>query len=149
MGGFGPGVDKQVNELKPDDILDEILDENYVLSSRVRTGRSIRGFRLPPSIHEDERNKLKKLSSKLLKNLMEILKDSIRVSMISQMMNMKAILKSILCLRNQSHHSSLRVEWQDTGQVEEECMLMTLTLSLSGLMKKIILELFQCRRVEI
>ena len=61
MGGFRPGIDKQTNELKPDTIPDEILDENYVLSSRVRTGRSIRGFRLPPAIHKDERNKLEKV----------------------------------------------------------------------------------------
>jgi len=32
-----------------------------VLSSRVRTGRSIKGFRLPPAIHEDERNNLENI----------------------------------------------------------------------------------------
>ena len=58
MGGFRPGVHKHESLLDPSQIPDEILDEKYVLSSRVRTGRSIVGFRLPPAIHEDERRKL-------------------------------------------------------------------------------------------
>lgn len=58
MGGFRPGVDKHESLLDPSKISDEILDEKYVLSSRIRTGRSIVGFRLPPAIHKDEREKL-------------------------------------------------------------------------------------------
>jgi len=38
------------------------LDSNYVLSSRVRTGRSIRGFCLPPHCSRGERRAVEKLS---------------------------------------------------------------------------------------
>lgn len=38
------------------------LDANYVLSSRVRTGRSIRGFCLPPHCSRGERRAIEKLS---------------------------------------------------------------------------------------
>merc|ERR1719463_879494 len=40
--------DKNVTCLDPSKIVGENFDMNYVLSSRVRTGRSIRGFCLPP-----------------------------------------------------------------------------------------------------
>lgn len=39
----------------------ENLDENYVLSSRVRTGRSIRGFSLPPHCTRAERRAVEKI----------------------------------------------------------------------------------------
>lgn len=38
------------------------LDSNYVLSSRVRTGRSVRGFCLPPHCSRGERRAVEKLS---------------------------------------------------------------------------------------
>lgn len=38
------------------------LDPNYVLSSRVRTGRSIKGFTLPPHNSRGERRTVEKLS---------------------------------------------------------------------------------------
>lgn len=38
------------------------LDPNYVLSSRVRTGRSIRGFCLPPHCSRGERRAIENLS---------------------------------------------------------------------------------------
>ena len=37
------------------------LDPNYVLSSRVRTGRSIRGFSLPPHCSRAERRAVEKI----------------------------------------------------------------------------------------
>ena len=37
------------------------FDERYVLSSRVRTGRSIRGFSLPPSCTRAERREVEKV----------------------------------------------------------------------------------------
>ena len=37
------------------------LDPNYVLSCRVRTGRSIRGFALPPSCNRAERREVEKI----------------------------------------------------------------------------------------
>ena len=38
------------------------LDPNYVLSSRVRTGRSIKGYTLPPHNSRGERRAIEKLS---------------------------------------------------------------------------------------
>jgi creatine kinase len=47
---------------------------NYVLTSRIRTGRSVRGIRLPPCISFEERRKLEGLVTKALMNLDEELK---------------------------------------------------------------------------
>jgi len=45
--------------LDGDNLLDHsIIDDSYVISTRVRTGRSIRGFPLPPSIGFDQRKEL-------------------------------------------------------------------------------------------
>jgi len=41
----------------------------YVLTTRVRTGRSVRGFRLPPSISFEERRRLEELCVKALLNM--------------------------------------------------------------------------------
>lgn len=40
----------------------EDLDPKYVLSSRVRTGRSIKGYSLPPHCSRGERRAIEKLS---------------------------------------------------------------------------------------
>lgn len=45
------------------------LDPNYVLSSRVRTGRSIKGYTLPPHCSRGERRAIEKLSIKALSSL--------------------------------------------------------------------------------
>ncbi|MEQ2232218.1 hypothetical protein ILYODFUR_008896, partial [Ilyodon furcidens] len=45
------------------------LDPNYVLSSRVRTGRSIKGFTLPPHNSRGERRGIEKLSIEALSSL--------------------------------------------------------------------------------
>lgn len=39
-----------------------MFDENYVLSSRVRTGRSIRGLSLPPGCTRAERREVEKVN---------------------------------------------------------------------------------------
>merc|ERR1719261_1254465 len=45
------------------------IDEKYVISTRVRTGRSIRGFPLPPSISADQRKELEEIVVKALLTL--------------------------------------------------------------------------------
>nr|XP_026693351.1 creatine kinase, flagellar-like isoform X2 [Ciona intestinalis] len=50
------------------------FDENFVLSSRVRTGRSIRGLALPPWCTRAERRKVEKLSVEALSKLANELK---------------------------------------------------------------------------
>eukprot|EP00928_Gymnodinium_smaydae_P082346 TRINITY_DN656_c0_g1_i3.p1 TRINITY_DN656_c0_g1~~TRINITY_DN656_c0_g1_i3.p1 ORF type:complete len:447 (-),score=115.33 TRINITY_DN656_c0_g1_i3:174-1514(-) len=46
-----------------------VIDEKYVISTRVRTGRSIRGFPLPPSISADQRKELEGIVVKALLGL--------------------------------------------------------------------------------
>ncbi|XP_054751778.2 creatine kinase U-type, mitochondrial-like [Lytechinus pictus] len=63
--GYGP------NNIHPTDLNQNhlravTLDPNYVLSSRVRTGRSIRGFRLPPACSRAERRKIEEIVTQAL-----------------------------------------------------------------------------------
>lgn len=58
-GGYKK-TDKHKTDLDCTKIKGGKLDENYVLSSRVRTGRSIRGFSLPPHCSRAERRGVEK-----------------------------------------------------------------------------------------
>lgn len=46
-----------------------MLDDKYVLSSRVRTGRSIRGFSLPPHCSRGERREVERIVNDALEGL--------------------------------------------------------------------------------
>merc|ERR1711862_1076515 len=46
-----------------------VIDDNYVISTRVRTGRSISGFPLPPSIGHDQRVELESIFTGALSHL--------------------------------------------------------------------------------
>ncbi|XP_019714330.1 creatine kinase, testis isozyme-like [Hippocampus comes] len=60
-GGYKPG-DMHKTDLNPEHLRGgQDLDSRYVLSCRVRTGRSIRGFCLPPLCTRGERRALEKL----------------------------------------------------------------------------------------
>ena len=48
-------------DLNPTHLKGGVLDPNYVLSSRVRTGRSIRGYSLPPQCTREERRCVEKI----------------------------------------------------------------------------------------
>ncbi|XP_040189156.1 creatine kinase B-type [Rana temporaria] len=68
-GGYKPG-DKHKTDLKSENLKGgDDLDPNYVISSRVRTGRSIRGFCLPPHCSRGERRAIEKLSIEALDSL--------------------------------------------------------------------------------
>jgi creatine kinase len=67
-GGYKPG-DKHKTDLDFSKIRDANFDEKYVLSSRVRTGRSIRGIALPPHCTRAERRKVESVSVKALDGL--------------------------------------------------------------------------------
>uniref|UniRef100_A0A8C6VDR9 creatine kinase n=1 Tax=Naja naja TaxID=35670 RepID=A0A8C6VDR9_NAJNA len=68
-GGYKP-TDQHKTDLNPDNLKGgDDLDPNYVLSSRVRTGRSIRGFCLPPHCSRGERRAIEKLSVEALASL--------------------------------------------------------------------------------
>ncbi|XP_016368142.1 creatine kinase B-type-like [Sinocyclocheilus rhinocerous] len=65
-GGYKP-TDKHKTDLNPNNLKGgDDLDANYVLSSRVRTGRSIRGLGLPPHCSRGERRAVEKLSVEAL-----------------------------------------------------------------------------------
>ena len=57
---------KHVTDLNPAHLIGGDLDSNYVLSSRVRTGRCIRGYRLPPMNSRAERRDVEKIVSEIL-----------------------------------------------------------------------------------
>nr|XP_061799452.1 creatine kinase, testis isozyme-like isoform X2 [Nerophis lumbriciformis]XP_061799453.1 creatine kinase, testis isozyme-like isoform X2 [Nerophis lumbriciformis] len=68
-GGYKP-TDTHKTDLNPENLAGgDDLDPNYVMSSRVRTGRSIRGFCLPPHCTRGERRALEKLSIDALGSL--------------------------------------------------------------------------------
>lgn len=60
---------KHVTNLNPDELKGGELDPKYVFSSRVRTGRSIRGFRLPPVCSRGERRAVEEIAKKALAKL--------------------------------------------------------------------------------
>eukprot|EP00755_Sulcionema_specki_P003666 Sspe_Gene.28193::Locus_12626_Transcript_1_1_Confidence_1.000_Length_1632::g.28193::m.28193/K00933/E2.7.3.2; creatine kinase len=64
---------KQPTNMNFEDIVDTDIDpyNKYVLTARVRTGRSIRGFNLPPTISFKDRRKLEKAVVDGLKNLQD------------------------------------------------------------------------------
>lgn len=63
-------TDEHKTNLNPNDLKGgDKLDEKYVLSSRVRTGRSIRGLSLPPHCSRAERRKVEEVSLKALDKL--------------------------------------------------------------------------------
>merc|ERR1712178_533348 len=66
-GGYGPDA-KQPTNLKIDELSNTDIDPGLtqVLTTRVRGGRSVRGFMLPPTISFEERRKLEALSVKAL-----------------------------------------------------------------------------------
>ncbi|XP_072313184.1 creatine kinase B-type isoform X1 [Eucyclogobius newberryi] len=68
-GGYKPS-DTHKTDLNPDNLKGgDDLDPAYVLSSRVRTGRSVRGFTLPPHCSRGERRAIEGLSIEALDSL--------------------------------------------------------------------------------
>ncbi|NXB94519.1 KCRU kinase, partial [Vidua macroura] len=59
--GYNPRTMKHVTDLDATKIKFGQFDERYVLSSRVRTGRSIRGLSLPPACTRAERREVEKV----------------------------------------------------------------------------------------
>jgi len=67
-GGYKKDQMHKTN-MNPEDLKGGDLDPKYVLSSRVRTGRSIRGFRLPPSCSRGERRAIEGIAKTALAKL--------------------------------------------------------------------------------
>merc|ERR1719181_2659277 len=66
-GGYAPTA-KHPTDLDVTKLSKTAIDPTgkYVISTRVRTGRSIRGLRLPPCIGKDERREVERVMSKAL-----------------------------------------------------------------------------------
>jgi creatine kinase len=67
-GGYGPDQ-KHPTDLNPTKLSGGQFDPKYVLSSRVRTGRSIRGLTLPPICSRAERREVERVVVEALNNL--------------------------------------------------------------------------------
>ncbi|XP_039256998.1 creatine kinase U-type, mitochondrial-like [Styela clava] len=67
--GYDPETQTHPINLDPSQIRGGKLDENYVLSSRVRTGRAIRGIPHPPSCSRAERRELERVIVDALQGL--------------------------------------------------------------------------------
>merc|ERR1719199_2484608 len=69
-GGYAPDA-KQPTNMDLTQLSDTDIDPagKYVLTTRVRTGRSIKGFKLPPTISFDDRRRLETLAVKGLLNM--------------------------------------------------------------------------------
>jgi len=67
-GGYGPDA-KHPSDMNPEGIKDPtVIDANYVISTRIRSGRSIKGVPLPPSCNKEERRKIENVVTKALTN---------------------------------------------------------------------------------
>ena len=67
-GGYKK-TDRHRTDLNPENLIGGLLDEKYVLSSRVRTGRSIKNLSLPPQCTRAERRKVEALVTEALDSL--------------------------------------------------------------------------------
>uniref|UniRef100_A0A6I8RLK6 Creatine kinase U-type, mitochondrial n=1 Tax=Xenopus tropicalis TaxID=8364 RepID=A0A6I8RLK6_XENTR len=67
--GYDPRTMKHPTDLDASKIKGGFFDERYVLSSRVRTGRSIRGLSLPPACTRAERREVEKVTADALNGL--------------------------------------------------------------------------------
>uniref|UniRef100_A0AAY4EAH0 Creatine kinase S-type, mitochondrial n=1 Tax=Denticeps clupeoides TaxID=299321 RepID=A0AAY4EAH0_9TELE len=67
--GYDPCTMKHPTDLDASKITSGMFDENYVLSSRVRTGRSIRGLSLPPACSRAERREVERVVVQALSGL--------------------------------------------------------------------------------
>ncbi|XP_051898700.1 creatine kinase U-type, mitochondrial-like [Pristis pectinata] len=67
--GYDPRTMKHPTDLDASEIRGGQFDENYVLSSRVRTGRGIRGLSMPPACTRAERREVEKVTVDALAGL--------------------------------------------------------------------------------
>uniref|UniRef100_A0A671PNJ0 Creatine kinase S-type, mitochondrial n=1 Tax=Sinocyclocheilus anshuiensis TaxID=1608454 RepID=A0A671PNJ0_9TELE len=67
--GYDPRTMKHPTDLDASKIHSGMFDEKYVLSSRVRTGRSIRGLSLPPACSRSERREVERVTVQALAGL--------------------------------------------------------------------------------
>jgi len=67
--GYGPEA-KHPSDMDISKIKDpSVIDASYVISTRVRSGRSVQGIPFPPSCNKEERRKLEAIVTKALTNL--------------------------------------------------------------------------------
>ncbi|XP_065067123.1 creatine kinase, flagellar-like isoform X2 [Rhopilema esculentum] len=75
-GGYKPTANHRT-DLNPENLVGgDDLDKNYVMSSRIRTGRSIRGYCLPPFCTRAERRAVEKIIVEAVNSLEGVFKGS-------------------------------------------------------------------------
>jgi creatine kinase len=67
-GGYPPDA-KHPTNLDLSQVIDGNIDPSYVISTRVRSGRSVAGIPLPPSCTKAERRKVEQVVTKALRNM--------------------------------------------------------------------------------
>lgn len=71
--GYKPS-DKHSSDMDATKIQNGLIPESYVISTRIRSGRSVRGLALPPGTSRGERREVERVLSKALGNLTSDLK---------------------------------------------------------------------------
>lgn len=66
--GYKP-TDKHSSDMDSSKITNGAIPDKYVISTRIRSGRSVRGLALPPGTTRGERNEVERVLSKALSNL--------------------------------------------------------------------------------
>merc|ERR1719244_617933 len=129
-------TDKHKTDMNPNNLKGGTnMDPKYVLSSRVRTGRSIRGLCLPPHCSRAERRAVEKISCEALANLTGDLKGAYHP------------LENISFSTNPFRPCCSHPEWLVIGPTHVESGTTTPRTSWSGSMKKIISVLSPWKRV--
>jgi len=62
-------TDKHTSDMDPKKIINGKIPDKYVISTRIRAGRSVRGLSLPPGTSRGERREVERVLSKALSNL--------------------------------------------------------------------------------
>lgn len=66
--GYKP-TDKHHSDMDPSKIKNGVIPDSYVVSTRIRAGRSVRGLALPPGTSRGERREVERVLSKALSNM--------------------------------------------------------------------------------
>jgi creatine kinase len=125
-GGYGPTA-KHPTDLDVTGLSRTNIDPSgkYVISTRVRTGRSIRGLRLPPTCSKNERREVERIFAKSLLGLTGELKGDYHPLAYSQsyipkpggmsMAEEEKNAKSTSCSRSRTRRCCSRPGWAGTG----------------------------------
>merc|ERR1719290_773089 len=146
--GYGKDA-KHKTDLNPDNLKGGVFDEKYVLSSRVRTGRSIKGIALPPHCTRGERRAVEKIAVDALAGLEGEFKG--KYFPLSKMTDAEQdqLINDHFLFDKPALLSSPAPAWPVTGPMLAVSGTTTPRPSWSGSTRRIISALSPCRRVVI